>query len=288
MNKKPAKTRSVETELQIDASVEDVWKALTDAEELMRWFPLEAEVEPGEGGIMKWSWGEDFDWRHRIEVWEPPHHLLTSYDADPKLGHAVPGVDPSTQEADEKVRLAVDFRLESRGGGKTVLRLVHSGFLASADWDDEYDGVRSGWGFEIYGLREYLENHLGKARSVAWARAVTDLPLDTIWERLTSEKGLAREGALSPLKSGDPYFFKTVHGDTFRGTTRASNPPKEFYGTVENLSHAIMRINIFGFQGKRDIQVWLSAYDLPRSEVDRLHGHWQDMLKELFPEAELK
>jgi uncharacterized protein YndB with AHSA1/START domain len=287
MEKRPAKTRNVETELEIDASVEDVWKALTDGEELTHWFPVEAEVEPGPGGKMKWSWGEDFDWRHRIEVWEPPNHLVTSYDADPKLGYAVPGMDPSGQQSDEKVRLAVDFKLEG-SGGKTTLRLVHSGFLTARDWDDEYDGVRCGWGFELFGLREYLEHHRGKCRDVVWARAVTDLPMETIWERLTSSKGLAAEGALAPLQPGDSYCFKTVHGDSFRGVARASNPPKEFYGTVENWNRAVVRINIFAYHGKRDIHVWLSAYDLPQSDLDALRARWQDMLRGLFPEAEMK
>lgn len=286
-NKKPARTRSVEAEIEIDASVEEVWRAFTDAQELVRWFPLEAEVEPGQGGTIALFWGEDFVGRHRIEVWDPPHHLVTVCDADPKHGEAAPGLDPSTEPSDERVRLAVDYRLESRGG-KTVVRLVHSGFLTTADWDDEYDGVRRGWGFELFGLREYLEHHRGKARTVAWARALVDLPEETIWERLTSQKGLVAEGALARLNSGDPYFFRTVHGDSFRGITRALNPPKEFYGTVENLSHAIFRVNIFGFRGVRDIQVWLSAYDLPRKEVDALRLHWQGMLKELFPQAELK
>lgn len=36
--------------IEIDATPERVWKALTDAADLVRWFPLEAKVEPGEGG----------------------------------------------------------------------------------------------------------------------------------------------------------------------------------------------------------------------------------------------
>ncbi len=39
-----------------------VWHALTDAEELMRWFPPLARVEPGVGGSMfmsrNWPWPE--------------------------------------------------------------------------------------------------------------------------------------------------------------------------------------------------------------------------------------
>jgi uncharacterized protein YndB with AHSA1/START domain len=44
------KERRVEREIEINAVVEDVWKALTDANELARWFPLEARVTPGVGG----------------------------------------------------------------------------------------------------------------------------------------------------------------------------------------------------------------------------------------------
>lgn len=34
--------RSIETEILIDSPVEAVWKALAEAEELMRWFPPQA------------------------------------------------------------------------------------------------------------------------------------------------------------------------------------------------------------------------------------------------------
>jgi len=42
--------------LDLDASPDDVWRALTDARELVRWFPLDARVTPGAGGSMVWSW----------------------------------------------------------------------------------------------------------------------------------------------------------------------------------------------------------------------------------------
>lgn len=42
----PMQTRSVEQIIEIDAPVEAIWKALTDAEEMTRWFPLEAGTNP--------------------------------------------------------------------------------------------------------------------------------------------------------------------------------------------------------------------------------------------------
>ncbi len=64
-------TRTVETEIQIAAPVEAVWKALTEAEELERSFPLQARVEPGENGSIFHGWGDWASWDNRIEVWEP-------------------------------------------------------------------------------------------------------------------------------------------------------------------------------------------------------------------------
>lgn len=51
-----------------------------------------------------------------------------------------------------------DYVLEAEGG-KTVLRLVHSGFGSSADWDSEYEGTREGWSACFVGLKEGLEQH---------------------------------------------------------------------------------------------------------------------------------
>ena len=51
-----AKTRSFSMSIDINATPEDVWRALTDAGELMRWFPLQARVTPGKGGSVFWGW----------------------------------------------------------------------------------------------------------------------------------------------------------------------------------------------------------------------------------------
>lgn len=45
-----------------------MWRAISDAEELQRWFPLSAEVEPGEGGTVTLAWGPDVAGTGRIEV----------------------------------------------------------------------------------------------------------------------------------------------------------------------------------------------------------------------------
>ncbi len=71
-------TRSIETEFEIAAPVDAVWKALTDADELTNWFPLNARVKPGVGGSILMTWGEDLadcDHESLIRVWEENKHL---------------------------------------------------------------------------------------------------------------------------------------------------------------------------------------------------------------------
>jgi uncharacterized protein YndB with AHSA1/START domain len=52
MSERRAGTRTQEHEVVVDAPIESVWKAITDAEELTRWFVEEATVEPGVGGTI--------------------------------------------------------------------------------------------------------------------------------------------------------------------------------------------------------------------------------------------
>src|SRR5215471_15579426 len=87
MSEEQTKTRSQTHEIEIDAPIEAVWKAISEAEEITRWFCEEARVIPGEGGSYWISWGEGQGAESRIDVWDPPRRLRTSHipaERDPK------------------------------------------------------------------------------------------------------------------------------------------------------------------------------------------------------------
>src|SRR5215469_15651972 len=117
-------TRSQEHELEIDAPIEAVWKAITDAEELTRWFVDHAMVTPGVGGTCWVAWGEgeaQQAYSKRIEVWEPPH-LLKLGPQGPEEGDT--GPSPEAQAATALAPPIIDeYTLETRGG-RTLLRFV--------------------------------------------------------------------------------------------------------------------------------------------------------------------
>src|SRR5512134_330311 len=120
--------KTIDTVLEIAASPDAVWRALTDPVELTRWFPLEAQVTPGVGGRIRWSWGEPIVSEASIETWEPTRRLRLIEQTN--LG------DHVTPEEGRLPGRVLEFTLEPREG-KTILRLVHSGFGDEAEWENE-------------------------------------------------------------------------------------------------------------------------------------------------------
>ena len=145
--------RSHETRIAIDVPIEEVWAALTEAGQLVRWFAPKMTVEPGAGGRMISHWGSAMDWPTTIEIWEPGSHLRLSETRDRMISPVERKMSPCT--------LLQDFYLETENG-KTVLRLVHSGFGDDEDWDLEYDGTRGGWFSCFFRLQQTLERHRGE------------------------------------------------------------------------------------------------------------------------------
>jgi len=179
-------TRTITKEVRIAAPLEVVWKALTEGEELKRWFPVDAKVTPGAGGSVWMSWGPGFEGSNRIEIYEPNRHLRTVNDKTGEGAAAAAGPP-----------LTVDYYLSSEKGD-TVLRLVHSGFGASAEWGDEYDSYDTGWGLYVLNLKHMLERESGRpltlrtfdfwpvpaGRDEAWRRLDN---VDLAWLRATPD-----------------------------------------------------------------------------------------------------
>jgi uncharacterized protein YndB with AHSA1/START domain len=65
------KKNTASKEKEINAPIGDVRKALTDANELARWFPLEARVTPRIGGKIFVSWGPAYEGEAEILAGEP-------------------------------------------------------------------------------------------------------------------------------------------------------------------------------------------------------------------------
>lgn len=253
--------RAVERTVRIDAPVDAVWQALTDADELTRWFPLEARVTPGVGGSvwMAWRHGNEVD-DTRIEVWEPGRHLRCVGRSGTWLG------------------IATDYHLE-RDGNRTVLRVVSSGFGEGDAWDDLLRAYGSGWDFELRGLRHYLERHRGVPRLVASARAPYAAEDAAVWAQLTGPGGWFGADGVGHLAPGTAFRAQTATGHALRGTVQSVEPPKQWVAIVEDLNDALLRVQLYG----REASVWLSTYGVPEPDVRALERAWRASLATLLP-----
>lgn len=266
-------TRSVETELEIDAPIEAVWKALTDGDEMTRWFPLEARVEPGEGGSIYMSWKNEYDATSPITAWEENRHLATAW----QMEHL-----PNP--------LVVDYHLETKGG-KTVLRLVHSGFPTDETWEDFYQSVRHGWAFELRSLRQYLERHAGKPRSVVYLRRRIPTTLPELWNRIVGSDGIALEEDPKELAEGAAYRASSPTGDAWSGHVLICKPGVIFAATVDEIGDGLLRFYMDPCQANpdlSDLMLWVSLWGRPESEVEALRAAWSDRLESLFPDGNFR
>ena len=198
----PAATRTISCEMRTSAPPEHAFAAWAEPDRIAHWFVDRAFGDVRPGGVMTWVF-EKFGYEIPYPVLEvsPPEKLV--------LGGDVPG-GPS-------------FRLEitiAREGGQTVVRLFNSGFRDGAQWDEEYQGVSSGWRMSLAILRHYLEAHYGTPkRSVLVLRPATfDYATVLSWftDPAKLSRWLTRSGAVGA--PGERAELVLQSGATVRGT----------------------------------------------------------------------
>jgi uncharacterized protein YndB with AHSA1/START domain len=135
--KEKAMDDRIERTMTFQVPREDVWAAITEPEQIGKWFPNEAELDlrPGGEGVLRWG---DTEVRITVEAVEAP--TLFAYRWRP--GAKTDG--PTT---------LVEFRLDEIPGG-TRLTLAESGFagLLPESWQEN----EFGWDEELGHLREFL------------------------------------------------------------------------------------------------------------------------------------
>lgn len=258
--------RNFETSIEIDAPPEIVWKALTDAAELARWFPLEARVKPGVGGSVWISWGAECQGEAPITAWDPPHHFQWTETM------------PSPADPSKSVPILIDYKLEGRGG-KTILRFVHSGMGNEDAWDGYLDSITRGWKFELRGLRNYVTHHLGRDRRVLWVRQPCKLAVEDVARRVIGEEGRVLRGKLAGLREGDPYRLERVAvGGHLEGVIQVNSLPRSLAATVTNLNDSYLRFEIEDYAGGKEAWLWLSTYGLESNQIAEIETQWKSAL----------
>src|SRR5262249_54193368 len=221
-------TRDIVLSVELDASPEDVFRAVTDGTELAKWLAPEARVTAPEGGKKGsiWiSWGEGMSVENEIEI----------LDAPKRFRH------PSGKNAETKAPLYADWSIEAREGGKTTLRLVHSGFSAGADWDNEYEAHARGWRLMLQNLRHYFARHAHQPAAHLPFMSKVESPRAAIWKALLGKFGLS-----AAPKVGDAFRFTTPKGDVLTGVLDLVVDTRDLAFVVREYDDALLRFNLEG------------------------------------------
>ena len=197
--------RSVETEVEIQASPETVWKAIATGAGVKSWFmAMETEFEGKVGGEVRTKMGDEMVPIAKLTAWDPPHHFAT--EGDNAFGPGSP-------------KIAYEWTVEAKEGGKCVLRLVQTLFAEDDSWDTQIGDTEAGWPAFFHVLRNYVERHAEQPSGVVQAMGPVPGSKDEAFERLTGALGVTEltKGAQVDSKAdGAPAFSGEIE-DIVRG-----------------------------------------------------------------------
>src|SRR5262249_12388420 len=135
--------------------------------------------------------------------------------------------------------VATEWIVEARAGGKCMVRVVHSLFASTDDWDNQLDGLEQGWPTYFHILRRYLESFKGMACSAMQLVGFSTDSETKAWEKAGGELGLLKvapgqkwngPGGFPPMAGVVDSVGKGMHPNTVLLRLEAPAPGSAYAG----------------------------------------------------------
>jgi uncharacterized protein YndB with AHSA1/START domain len=250
--------RFIQVEVEVPGTPEEVWQAIATSRGVSSWF-VPTEITEQEGGVVTSNFGPGMEGRAIITDWEPPRRFAAeSHDFG----------------ADAPV-LATEWHVEARSGGICTVRVVHTFFTDSDEWDDQLESVESGWPvfFEI--LRLYVAHFRGQACSNIQLLEVSGK--SEAWESMIEGLGFTagKNGDSWRTPSGTPSLSGKIH------RIGESNDHLYALALVEQPSPGIVSLIIADAGDKGCVQLSLYFYgERGTAVVKSEEAQWQSWFHE--------
>ena len=262
--KKEASGRhSVQVEVEVPGTPEEVWQAIATGPGISSWFvPTEFEEIDGKPVAVTLNFGPGMESRSVVTAWDPPR--MFSAEA--------PGWVPGSPV------IADQWSVEARAGGVCVVRIVHSLFASTDDWDNQLEGTESGWPGFFRILRLYLTHYRGqRSAPMQWIAPATGTVAEA-WETLTTALGLKglSAGQRCTAPAGVPALSGVVE--------HVSQSPYNALLRLDKPGPGAAALNAVAFGGS--VMVTLSFYlygDQAEGTVARETPLWEAWVQEHFP-----
>ncbi|ADD39930.1 SRPBCC family protein [Stackebrandtia nassauensis] len=249
--------KRLEKEIELDASVDEVWEAVSTGQGFATWF-VPHDIKTDENGVpvvAEGDFGSGNTDQGRLLEWEPKRRVkFGNYSSD------------STQ--------VLEFLVEGKDSGSTVLRLVQSG-AQGEDWEMEYHS--KGWDLFFQNLREYLEYFRGKPVANALVMSFTTVDAKTVWERMYAALGANRDLAVGDLVELTPKGVEPIKGTVdiaVPGAVLGVRTEDGLYRFGGQGADAWGMVNAFHYRYGTDVD--------PAEWTER----WQRWINEVFPPSE--
>ena len=163
--------RWVQVEVEVPGTPEEVWQAIATGAGISSWF---VPTEVREDGTIVSDFGPGMESVARVTEWDPPRR----FSADSQdLGPDGPPV-------------ASEWIVEARSGDTCIVRVVHSLFASTDDWDNQLESWEGGWPWFFQILRLYLTHFRGQACSAFREMGAAPEPASAAWDALAAALGL--------------------------------------------------------------------------------------------------
>ena len=131
-------------------------------------------MRDGKPVAVKLDFGPGMESRSAVTAWDPPRRFAAE----------APGWAPGSPV------IADEWTVEARAGGTCIVRVVHSLFASTDDWDNQLEGTESGWPGFFRILKIYLTHFRGqRSAMMQWMAPATGTEAEA-WESLTAASGL--------------------------------------------------------------------------------------------------
>jgi uncharacterized protein YndB with AHSA1/START domain len=254
--------RSVQVEFEVSGTPEEVWKAIATGPGISSWFvPTQFEERDGRPVAMTSTFGPGMAPRSPVTAWDPPRTFTAQ-------GEGWGGSPP----------IATEWSVEARAGGKCLLRVVHSLFASTDDWDNQLEGTASGSAGFFRTLRIYLTHFRGqRSENSQFVAPVAGTEAEA-WETLTAalgQKGLS-VGQHWTAPAGVPAFSGLAEF--------VSETPYDILLRLDKPGPGVAAVGAFNIGGQSMVALGFYLYgDQATETIARETPRWQTWFQERFP-----
>ena len=255
--------RSVSVEFEVPGTPEEVWQAIATGPGISSWFvPTDIDERDGKPVAVNYHFGPGMDIRS----------VVTAYDAPRAFAQEGQGMTPGSPP------IATEWSIEARRGGICIVRIVHSLFASTDDWDNQLEGTESGWPGFFRTLRIYLTHFRGQRSAIMQKIAPAAGTEAEAWETLTAALGLngLSVGQRCTAPAGVP---------TFRGVTEyVTRSPCDALLRLDRPGPGVAALGAFNFGGQSMVAVNFYHYgDQAAGTVAHETPLWEAWFQERFP-----